>query len=164
LFQIGLGLLGLVLAVFLFSVERETEGVICSILFSTILALGIHKRTQYRTIVDFQKSSNSVRTTLGRITVIMDKVVKAQIYTTVILATVFTLLLSYLRIIQEVSIPFGQQILVLSLIAIVAPILFYFIAKRGQKKMFGNYIQTLKDYSKELDTNGKALHVDEKNS
>ena len=80
----------------------------------------------------------------------MDKVVKAQIYTTVILATVFATLFSYVTLAKYDSISSTQQIFIMGAVTAIAPFLFYFIAKRGQQKMFGDYMQMLRKHLKEL--------------
>ena len=162
--QMGLGILGLLLVTYLFLAEKESAEITYFFIFSTILALGIHKRTQHRTIVNFQESSYPLRTTLTRVTAIMEKVVKAQIYTVVILATALVLLFLYSTISKEDSIQSAQQFLIIGVAAIIVPFLSYFVAKRGQQKLFGNYIQMLKEYSKELDTSGEEFRTEEENS
>lgn len=131
---------------------EEPKVIMIFLMFLIILALGIHKRINYTKIVNFQKSSEPLRTSLTRITDIMNKVVQAQIYTTVILATFFAVSLTYVYLYADDRLLFDSRIFILGAVAIAAPIFFYFFAKRGQKRMFGDYIQSLKNCANELET------------
>ena len=161
LIQTTMGILGLVFSAYAFQNGMKEIAVMQALLFSTILMLGLHKILNYTRIVTFQKSSDPLKTSLIRITNIMNKVVHAQIYTTVTLATLAVVLVAIFRLNVDQHLLF--RVFTVTAAAIVASILFYFVAKRGQKKMFGNYIEMLKDCSNELEMAEEHSGADEEN-
>ncbi|MEP5611362.1 MAG: hypothetical protein ABJP45_03900 [Cyclobacteriaceae bacterium] len=146
-----IGVIGICLAVFLLSKGERLIGVVYFFVFLLLLGLAIHKFQHYRLIVEFQKSSAPVRATILRIIEIMQKVIFAQILTTVALAVVFAILFSYLSLEKIDKLAGWLQGLIVLAIAIGTPGIFYLIAKRGQHKMFGKYLQTLREYLHELE-------------
>lgn len=151
------GILGIYLAIQLLFKEEDILGISYFVVFTTLIVLAVHKMKHYKMIVEFQKESTSVRNTVLRIIEIMNKVIHAQILTAVILATLFAVLLSYLGLRKMDGIVIWVQTMIILVIAIGTPGIFYLIAKRGQQKMFGRYLQTLATYLDELDTENEQL-------
>ncbi len=149
--QTSIGLLGSIMAVTLLLKEEIAFGITYLVVFPMFLALGIHKLKHYRMIIDFQRASPSLRETIFQIIDIVKKVIAAQILTAVITGTVFAALFSYLGLEKITWLEPWQQISMVVLISLISPLLFYKIAKRGQQKMFGNYLKILEENVTELD-------------
>ncbi len=147
-----IGAFGTVLSIFLLLEREFAFGLTYLIIFPMVIGLGIHKYQHYRTIVAFQRSSLTLNETLHQIIEIMNKVIRAQILTSVLVGTLFAALFSYIGLTSFEDIALWQQISLVVAIAAGAPFIFYQIAKKGQQKMFGKYLLTLKEYRKELNT------------
>jgi len=155
-----IGIVGICLAVFLLSRGERLIGVVYSLLFFMLLGLAIHKLQHYRLIVEFQKSSVSVRDTILRIIEIMQKVIFAHILTTVALAVLLAAVFSYLSLEKLDRFSGWLQSLIVLAIVVGMPGIFYLIAKQGQYKMFGKYLQTLKEYLHELESENESKNLE----
>ncbi len=129
---------------FLDSILSKFEMSLIYFLMGVIIIIAfINAHRCYRKIVDYQKMSDNLKTTLEQTINILNKIMKHGVYSDAIGIPIFGTWILYRSLFKEASFAFDHRILLLILFAIGLFILKKYIGTYLQNKKFRPFINTL---------------------